>query len=87
MHFAGLVKEYHLASVFPVPLNVLEHLINAVAPRSTWREGERRSWGRHYVSSTLLTRLKNATHELALASKTTAQADLAAQVLSPALSK
>ena len=40
MQFAKIVKEGYETTVFPVPLNVLEHLVNRIAGGSEQKEGK-----------------------------------------------
>ena len=71
MELAKLVKEYYEATVFPMPLNVVEHMVDAIFRGSKYvqkESGSAERWGKHFTwpPSTLLTRLSIAKRKQAI---------------------
>ena len=73
MHFARLVKEYYEATVFPVPLSIIEKCVNEIASRKASKDTADQlhdglHWGRHYTwpASTLPFQLELAMRKVSV---------------------
>ena len=73
MHFARLVKEYYEATVFPVPLSIIEKCVNEVVSMKASKETSDQlydglHWGRHYTwpASTLPFQLELAMRKVSV---------------------